>query len=193
MAPQQLNVEYWFRLLYECLHGACYGNGVDTSQLSAAIAHLWLWVVAIGYGISAVSLVGIAYATIELFELRKREEEFYHTLIVPAEEDQTASARWRHVESLRDSSAPNDWRSAILEADIMLDDALTKQGYAGETVADKLKSADPHRLATLQQAWDAHRVRNQIAHEGSTFDLTEQLARRTIAQYESVLHELKVL
>ena len=27
MQVQQLNVEFWFRLLYNCLHGGCYAGG----------------------------------------------------------------------------------------------------------------------------------------------------------------------
>ena len=53
----------------------------------------------------------------------------------------------------------------------------------------KLKAVDPSRFHSLQHAWDAHKVRNQIAHSGSAFPLTERLAHRTIAQYEVVMRE----
>jgi hypothetical protein len=36
-------------------------------------------------------------------------------------------------------------------------------------------------------------VRNQIAHEGSSFDLSETLARRTLARFESVFREFELI
>ena len=192
MAGNQSNVEYFFRLIYECLHGGCYGSG-SIEGLTSFLAHLWLWIIFIGYVFSVFALGVIIYAMVRLFELRKREEEYYRTLITPAEETRGASQRWLHIESLIDSASASDWRTAIIEADIMLDDLLTKQGYTGESIGEKLKSADSAAFKTLQDAWEAHKVRNQIAHEGSSFDLSDTLAQRTIAHYEAVFRELGVI
>jgi hypothetical protein len=68
---------------------------------------------------------------------------------------------------------------------------LSRVGYQGDTLADKLKGANPARFSTLQQAWDAHKVRNDIAHQGSSFQLTNHVAYRTIANYEAVFREFK--
>jgi len=43
----------------------------------------------------------------------------------------------------------------------------------------------------LEDAWDAHKVRNRIAHEGSDFLLTEHLARKTIGQFKNVFTEFQ--
>ena len=69
-------------------------------------------------------------------------------------------------------------------------DLLEKHGYPGEGVGERLRSAT---FATLQDAWEAHKVRNQIAHEGSAFNLSADLVRRTIGRYENVFHEFKVI
>lgn len=188
----QANVEYWFRLLYECLHGACYGS-VDAAGFSAWLAHLWLWIIVIGYILAVLGLFVIVYCTMRLFELRKREEEFYKTLIVPPEAAGGMHPRWEHIQTLVEGNSLSEWREAIIEADIMLDDVLAKRGYVGAGVGEKLKSVDEAELATLQDAWEAHKVRNQIAHQGSAFDLSETLARRTIAHYDAVFQELKVI
>ena len=194
MPPAQLNVEYWFRLLYNCFHGGCYAGGsVDTSQLSAFFAHLWLWIIYIGYILAIIALIVIIYATIRLFELRKREEEHYGTLLIASDGKEGMNPRWHHIETLRNSTQPNDWRTAIMEADIMLDDMLTKQGYEGAGVAEKLKLVEPSDFNTLNDAWEAHKVRNQVAHQGSAFDLTETVARRTLSRYEAVFGEFKIL
>ena len=188
----QLNVEYFFRLIYDCFAGACYGSA-GISGSAAWLAHLWLWIIAIGYILAIFALIFIVYCMVRLFELRRREEQYYSTLILAPEEEAGKNMRWQHIESLAGSDAPSAWREAIIEADIMLDDMLARQGYEGEGVAEKLKGVDQADFNTLQDAWEAHRVRNRIAHEGSTFDLSETLARRTIARYESVFREFRVL
>ena len=186
----QLNVEYWFRLLYECLRGSCYGS-IGMAEFFAWLAQLWLWIIIIGYALSVIGLFVIVYTTIRLFQLRAREEKLYSTIIPAPGTAAAINSHWEHVESLADGATVSEWREAIIEADIMLDDALAKQGYGGDGVGEKLKSVEPTELHSLQDAWEAHKVRNQIAHEGSAFNLSETLARRTIARYASVLRELK--
>lgn len=192
MQANQLNVEYWFRVLYECFHGGCYGsNGLV--GLSAFLANLWVWIIIIGYILSAIGLFVIIYCTVRLFELRKREEEYYGTLLVAPGHDRDVNHRWIHIQSLIASTNASDWRTAIIEADIMLDDMLKEQGYVGEGIGERLKLVESSDFSTLNDAWEAHKVRNQIAHEGSSFNLSDTLARRTIARYESVFREFDLI
>lgn len=192
MPANQANVEYWFRLLYDCLHGTCYGS-VNYAWFSAFLAHLWIWITVIGYVLSVLGLFVIVYVTMRLFDLRERERKFYNTLLVTPESQSEAVPRWQHIESLVEGTSASEWREAIIEADIMLDDVLMSQGYVGDGVGEKLKAADSATFNTLQDAWEAHKVRNQIAHEGSAFTLSEALARRTVARYAAVFREFKVI
>ena len=187
----QANVEYFFRLLYEWIFGP---HAVfNFAGLQAFIAHIWTWIIVIGYALSVIGLFIIVYCTVRLFELRKREELFYSTLITPPEATGGVNPRWEHIESLAKGASASEWREAIIEADIMLDDVLARHGYVGDGVGEKLKAAEPENFGTLQDAWEAHKVRNQIAHEGSSFNLSESISRRTIGRYESVFRELKAI
>lgn len=191
MPGQQINVEYFFRLLYEWIYGP---HAVfNYAGFQAAIAHIWLWIIVIGYALSVIGLFVIVYATVRLFELRKREEAHYSTPIASPEATGGVNPRWLHIESLAGGTSASEWREAIIEADIMLDDVLARQGYVGDGVGEKLKSVEPENFSTLQDAWEAHKVRNQIAHEGSAFALSESLMRRTIARYGAVFRELKAI
>ena len=58
----QANVEYWFRLLYDCLRGTCY-DSIGMTEFSAFLAHLWLWITIIGYVLSVLGLFAIVYVT----------------------------------------------------------------------------------------------------------------------------------
>ncbi|MDO8623978.1 MAG: hypothetical protein Q7R54_01355 [bacterium] len=179
-----INLEYWFRLIYECFTGSCYGTG----NLATLLASWWVWITYIGYILIVLGLFAIVYFTVKIFDLRKREEEQLEHLII-SPEAAGGNPRFAHIQSLMDSKNSSDWRQAIIEADIMLDDMLSRQSYTGNGVGEKLKQVEPSDFDTLQDAWEAHKVRNQIAHAGSTFDLSETLARRTVARYEAVFRE----
>jgi len=97
--------------------------------------------------------------------------------------------RWRDIEGLMQSTNTADWRIAILEADILLDDMLTQMGYQGNSIGDKLKQVDRNHFKTLNDAWNAHKVRNTIAHEGASYELTRSEAEGTVALFKKVFNE----
>ncbi|MDD3531357.1 MAG: hypothetical protein PHV99_02085 [Candidatus Pacebacteria bacterium] len=191
MPSTQANIEYFFRLFYDLFYGP--HASLDFSAFGAFVAHLWLWVIIVGYALAVIGLFIIVYCTVRIFELRKREEEFYSTIIPSSETKGAMHPRWEHIQTLLEGAGMSEWREAIVEADIMLDNLLTKEGYTGAGVGEKLKSVDETEFKTLQDAWEAHKVRNQIAHQGSTFDLSQVVAQRTIARYENVFREFGVI
>ena len=103
--------------------------------------------------------------------------------------DLTQNKRWEKITEHINSMNPSDWRLAILECDIILEEMLTKMSYHGETVADKLKAVEKSDFLTVDKAWEAHRVRNAIAHEGSNFQINDREAKRIVALYEDVFKE----
>jgi len=146
--------------------------------------------------ISALLATGIVYCTIRLNQIRTEEEKLYSV-----KPDSTASEtpdaeikkhrnqKWVHVEQLIDSTNPSDWRLAIIEADILLDEMLSRMPYPGETIADKLKTVEKSDFNTIENAWEAHKARNQVVHAGSDYQLTEREAKRIIDLYRSVFEE----
>ncbi len=109
-----------------------------------------------------------------------------HDIVLPP---QYKHPRWASVLGHMSILNQSEWRVAILEADMMLAEMLERRGYAGTTIGDQLKSANPEKFKTLQDAWEAHKVRNQIAHDGSEFVLNEREAKRVIGLYERVFRE----
>jgi len=103
------------------------------------------------------------------------------------------NTRWEEIQRHAASENPNDWRLAIIEADILLEEALEKAGFVGASVGDRLKSASGTSYQTIQDAWDAHKIRNQIAHTGSDFVLTKKIAQEAIIKFERVFQEFGVI
>lgn len=97
--------------------------------------------------------------------------------------------RWQDIINKLNSPSEGDWRVAIIEADIILDDMLNRMGYFGEGVAEKLKQVEASDFRTIDSAWEAHKVRNNIAHGGSSFHLSKRQAEKTISQFKEVFEE----
>jgi hypothetical protein len=100
---------------------------------------------------------------------------------------------WERIRQNGYSEEESRWRLAIIEADIYMDKLLDQKGYVGETVSDKLKQLSENQLSSIQYAWEAHKVRNKIAHEGADFVLTFPETRRVLLLYEVVFRELGAL
>ena len=179
------------------------GTGGALSSLSSFFGSLvdfietfWSVFVVFSWLLSALLIFGIIYAYMRASQLGDIESEGIannERLYAELHGTNTTNKRWDTVEKHVATNNPNDWKLAIIEADIMLDEMLASAGYAGNTIGDKLKSASPQTFQTLDQAWTAHKVRNQIAHGGVDFVLTSKLAQETVTQYRMVFQEFKVI
>lgn len=179
-----LNVEYFLRLLYLLSTGR-----PSLSSLEVFMAQVWLMVNIIGYGIALGALWVLIFSILKKKQVEALDAERYTTLTFHEADHAVDVSRLKHVKELMLSTNVNDWRQAIIEADIILAEILEEQGFQGQTIGEKLKGANPARFHTLNEAWEAHKVRNEIAHQGSQFELTERMAHRTINQYITVFAE----
>ena len=101
--------------------------------------------------------------------------------------------KWERVIQHINSNNPSDWKLAILECDIILAEILEKMGYLQESISEKLKAIEPSDFTNIESAWEAHKIRNQIAHEGSDFLINEREAKRVIGLYETVFREFEYI
>ncbi len=145
-------------------------------------------IIAIIFSLLLVS--GVVYAVMRTNQIRARETKRIRDAI-PKALPPLRNERWERVLTHVNSSNPNDWRIAIIEADVMLDELVLRLGYSGNTLGERLKQAVRGDFKTVDLAWEAHRVRNEIAHAGSDFVLTEREAKRVIDLYERVFEEFK--
>jgi len=169
-------------------------SGFSIRSFSLDALQAWgntLWHIAssIAFLLTLMSLAILIYSTMRLRQIRHAEHHLYSTIEEDALETMVDHNRFKHIMTLIESAHESDWRQAIIEADIMLDDLLKQLKLSGDTLGDRLKNADRSRFKTLDNAWAAHKVRNEIAHTGSSYSLSNHLAYRTIKQYESVFKE----
>jgi hypothetical protein len=158
-----------------------------------AVKHIFGFLIGISIPISFFFLIGIIYCVENLKLIRNKEALMHDLKVEPAFEEGNAgdtvmAHRWENAMKNVESPNENDWKQAIIDADIILDDLLTKMGYRGESIGEKLKRVATGDMKTLNDAWEAHKVRNDIAHTPG-FVLSQHEARQTIARYRRVFEE----
>lgn len=114
---------------------------------------------------------------------------FNETAGMAADQTGPKNERWERVERLVESTNANDWRQAVIEADIILDEMLNRMGYEGDSIGAKLKQIEQSDFVTLNKAWEAHKVRNHLAHRGADYRFPKNEAERVIGLYRQVFQE----
>ena len=183
-----LSLEYIFLQIYRLLTA-----GGDGSTFFLLVKDLWFGVTVVA-GIASVLLL-LVFISIQkkIDAIMEEEEELYKERSAQYAHGGTGNPRWGEILELVNTDNPGNWRLAVIEADVMLDDLMKRLGYLGDTLGERLRSADSATFRSLQEAWEAHRVRNQIAHEGSDFVLTQREARRIIDLFRQVFQEHGVI
>lgn len=187
--PHYLNIEYLFGEANNWLQ-------VVWAQLTDS--QTWLTVGLISGILSVFSITIIIYTIVRAFELRadekeKIEKEIADVLFKKKQKERNANPRWHYVLSLVEGINPSDWRVAIIEADSMLEEFLRSKDFTGETLGELLKEANGAGYQYIDDAWKAHAIRNQIAHEGTNFVVSQNEARRAIKFYENFFEELEMI
>lgn len=193
LTSQYYNPAFWFAKMESFFYSI-------TSLLSSReVIHTYYFLLFV-FGTFFTML--IMYCAVRLVELRRKEHAHLHHELEEykhhqreREKKQAASTssgvnpRWTQTLTYLFSKNPNDWKLAVMEADSMLDALLDQLGFQGENLGEKLKNAPPDKFRDLAIAWEAHTVRNRIAHEGAAFLLTEKESRRIIALYERIFRD----
>ncbi|MBI5400680.1 MAG: hypothetical protein HZB12_00995 [Candidatus Yonathbacteria bacterium] len=144
--------------------------------------------------LAIVFLAGIFWTMIKIREIHHAEHKKYEPIHVEEITAHGKMIQWKVVLEHVTSENPAEWKLAILEADNMLDEILEDMGYAGDTVAEKLKTMSRTKVASYDNIWEAHKVRNEIAHGGAIdMELTKKTARDTVAKFGNAFKELGYL
>ncbi len=187
-----LNLEYFFNQVYLFflgLTGWFTGDNFSLGFLSSFFESLLF----LSILLSVLFIVGIVYFWQRLEWLRKIDADKYATtFLADLSAKPERNLRWEQVLKLIDSDNESEWKLAILEADKLLDEMVAGMGYLGANLGERLKVIEPSDFTTLQQAWEAHKVRNRLAHEHG-FRLTHREAKRVIELFGAVFREFNFI
>lgn len=136
-----------------------------------------------------IAIAGITFVLFKMARLRKKKiEALLKIETTPVDGNEK---RWQRILELASSQNSSDWKVAIIEADTILDGMVTTMGFAGDTLGEKLKNIEKSDFTTLDEAWEAHKFRNKIAH--SDEPITQREAHRIVALYGQVFQEFEYI
>ncbi len=82
-------------------------------------------------------------------------------------------AKWTEIQAMS-NAGPSGLKNALFEADKLLDYCMIGKSFTGETMGDRLKSGG-NQFSNLNAIWNAHKLRNQLAHEVEVDAVTPQI------------------
>src|SRR3990170_2974914 len=176
-------MEFYFNLL-----DRFYSSGGGTFILSMKFVGGLLSIVFFGF---------IIYLNVLMFRLQnpKGAVEKIEEIVgedfgkIPESEKREVPKKWQSVLDKASSPTPSDWKLAVIEADTIMDDILKKMRLEGNSFGDRLKQLDRSKLNSIDNLWDAHKIRNLIAHDPNR-PVSRQEIDRAIDGYEKALDEL---
>ncbi len=184
---QSINIEFIFQKMYKLITG---GLSVDGSGFLRTVDSVVTFIFSV---VALIAITVILYVIVRKSEMRERKAKKLSRPLEAEIEVYKKNDRWQTVLDHVHSTNSSDWRLAIIEADNILDEMMTRMGYRGDNLGEKLKSVEASDFDTLQEAWEAHKVRNKIAHEGLNFQIDHREAKRVIAQFEKVFKEFEFI
>ena len=97
-------------------------------------------------------------------------------------------SKWMAIEQQlkRDDSASH--QLCVLGGDKLVDQALRERNIKGQTMGERMKTAGP-MLSNAGSLWNAHKLRNQIAHE-SDARVSFDDARVALSGFKQALKDL---
>ncbi len=142
--------------------------------------------------ISAAFFAATVYIAIETGWARTRVSRVQDVVLKRDLTKKSIRASWDDIEAHFFAGDDNDLKVAILEADKLLEEALRAMGVPGAQLGDRLKKVKIARLPNVEDVWQAHKIRNRIAHE-TDFVLKRDLAEKALTIYEEALAHLGYL
>jgi hypothetical protein len=144
-----------------------------------------------GFVIALVFFAGVIYFGIETGWFALRSSRFRHIVLQSDISKKAARDSWKRIQEQFYRGGENDLKVAILEADKLLNDSLREAGVMGIQLGDRLKKTTAEQVPNLNELWQAHKLRNQIAHE-QNFKLKRDLAERALGIYEEAFKNLGI-
>lgn len=187
-----LNLQYLFYRIYTLLIDTSAPGGnpsVGGITVSPEVAQFLVLLTILAVFLAILFLCAALYAAIRLEEIMKRTKFRLPEVSVDANRP-PKKEEWDQVIKHVSSENPSDWKLAVLEADGMLDELTLALQIPGDTLGERLKNAN---FKSIDDAWEAHKTRNQVAHEGLSFMLTKREARVAVERFGNVLREFKLI
>ncbi|PJE58500.1 MAG: hypothetical protein COU81_00455, partial [Candidatus Portnoybacteria bacterium CG10_big_fil_rev_8_21_14_0_10_36_7] len=146
-------------------------------------------------------IVSVIFFILTIFFLNKanalwRIKQWWHAFsqpkFIPPTRQINLLNEWQIIEGRVNKGDEANIKLAIIEADRLFDDLLKKIGYFGDDMGARLKQISREQIPNIDDIWNAHKIRNQIAHQAN-YHVSQSDAKRAVLAYEKAFKQLDVL
>lgn len=100
--------------------------------------------------------------------------------------------RWNTIKQRLETGREPEFKLAILEADSLLEETLTKMGYKEETIEGNIKKVGSNVLSNIDTLITIRQIRSNIVSDPD-YKINLDEAKKTISVYEKVFSELNLI
>lgn len=142
--------------------------------------------------LSALFLAGILWAIVGGGFVAWYARDAREFLLLPPIRRREVLKTWERIQKRVRSGYDAELRLALIEADKLWDELLTRMGYGGETTAERMKYLTAAQFSNIEDLWAAHKLRNRVVHD-TEFPPRQDEILRAVAAYEKAFRELQLI
>lgn len=160
--------------------------------ISPTIEGPLLWIKAVFILFSLFFLGGTVYFLLTTTWLKRLFlQDYFEVLTYKSYWVRQQKGKWKKIIKRLKTDSEAKYKLSLIEAEIMLNQALERMGYPG-SFGEKLDKLNQDALPNIIQLREAHQVHNNIVHDPD-YKLTLEQAERVIAVYEQALRDLETI
>lgn len=116
-------------------------------------------------------------------------QDFKNFFSFKPSESRAMEKKWNKINQRLKTNLESEYKLAILEADILMNEVINKMGYKGKTSSERLQKVTTDFLPSINEIIEAHKVRNNIIHD-PRYKINHQKAQEVISVYGKAFKEL---
>jgi len=101
---------------------------------------------------------------------------------------QDIEKKWKEIQ--KSLAKKTNWRKAINQADILLDETLKLKHFKGKTTGERLVSAQ-HKLTANDMVWFSHKLHNKLIYDPD-LKISKSEVKKCLLGYWKALRDLGV-
>jgi hypothetical protein len=102
-----------------------------------------------------------------------------------------AKNKWKKITNRLKKHKEKDCKTALIEADDMLDEALAQHGYTGNTLEERLSQIKEDMVSNMAEVHEAHAIIGSVKHEPD-YKLSVNQADWVLDIYRKLFRDLEI-
>ncbi|MEK7463218.1 MAG: hypothetical protein AAB621_02550 [Patescibacteria group bacterium] len=151
-----------------------------------------VWLQLVSVLLSGLFIWGIIYMITRVSYFNGKVEDYMDILGFGNLTKRRSLKGWEQIKKRIASTAQQDWKLAVLEADKIFDEILKMAGYLGTDLNKKLEILNKENLSNLDEIKKAHFLSDQIMRDPS-MELQKEDAIIALKSFKKAFIELNLL